>query len=85
MLALLPLAAAGYAPHGAASGNMNGRYSVTSVDKFDAPFNDDYASKGHEYFDVYSPEIATTYGQNFWTAMQSVPLPSTSCSGSTGR
>ncbi len=58
MLALLPLAAAGYAAHGAASGNMNGRYSVTSVDKFDVPFNDDYASKGHEYFDVYSPEIA---------------------------
>ena len=40
--------------------NMNGRYSVSSVDKQDVPFNDDYASKGYEFFDVWSPEIATT-------------------------
>ena len=39
------------------------------------PFNDDYASKGHEYFDVWSPEIATTYGENYWTNMGTVPLP----------
>jgi hypothetical protein len=32
-------------------------------------------SKGHEYFDVWSPEIATTYGQNFWTSMGDHPLP----------
>ena len=47
--------------------NMNGKYSVASVDRQNVPFNDDYASKGHEYFDVWSPEIATTYGENFWT------------------
>ena len=34
-----------------------------------------YASKGHEYFDVYSPEIATTYGENYWTSMGVHPLP----------
>ena len=51
----------------AATSNMNGRYSVSSVGKTDVPFNDDYASKGHEYFDVWAPEIATTYAQNFWT------------------
>ena len=28
----------------------------------DVGFNDDYASKGHEYFDVWAPEIATHYG-----------------------
>ncbi len=76
--------------------NMNGKYSVTSVDKQNVPFNDDCepsrppslcmaplghdahalqlpdclcarcivdAAKGHEYFDVWGPEIATTYGQ----------------------
>ena len=34
-----------------------------------------YASKGHEYFDVWSPELATTYGENFWTSMGTHPLP----------
>ena len=28
-----------------------------------------------EYFDVWSPEIATTYGENFWTSMGDHPLP----------
>jgi hypothetical protein len=35
----------------------------------------DFASKGHEYFDVWSPEIATTYGENYWTSMGDHPLP----------
>ena len=39
------------------------------------PFNDNYASKGHEYFDVYSPELATHYGEVFWTDMMNHPLP----------
>lgn len=26
-------------------------------------WNDDYASKGYEYFDVWAPEIATHYGE----------------------
>ena len=29
------------------SGNMNGKYSVTSIDDLDVKWNDDYASKGH--------------------------------------
>jgi len=55
--------------------NMNGKYSVSSGDRMDVPFNDDYASKGHEYFDVWSPEIATTYGENFWTDMGLHAIP----------
>jgi hypothetical protein len=43
--------------------NMNGRYSVTSGVRHDVAFNDDYASRGHEFFDVWSPEIATHYGE----------------------
>ena len=52
-----------------------GKYSVTSVDTLDATWNDDYKSKGHEYFDVWAPEMATTYGQVFWTSQGNVPLP----------
>jgi len=68
MLVAAPLALLG-------SGNMNGKYSVASVDKQNVPFNDDYASKGHDYFDVWAPEIATTYGENFWTSQGDNPLP----------
>lgn len=68
MLVAAPLALLG-------SGNMNGKYSVASVDKQNVPFNDDYASKGHDYFDVWAPEIATTYGENFWTSQGDHPLP----------
>ena len=46
---------------------MNGKYVVASGDKFGVDWNDDYASKGHEYFDVWAPEIATHYGEVFWT------------------
>lgn len=55
--------------------NMNGRYMVASGDRFDVPFNDDYASKGHEYFDVWAPEMATHYGEVFWTNQGNQPLP----------
>jgi hypothetical protein len=68
-LCLLGLAAA------TTSGNMNGKYSVTSGSDLDAPWNDDYKSKGHEYFDVWAPEIATTYGQSFWTDQGAVKIP----------
>merc|ERR1719487_1872618 len=54
---------------------MNGRYSVASGDRQDVAFNDDYASKGHEYFDVWAPEIATHYGEVFWTDQGNQPLP----------
>ena len=57
------------------AGNMNGRYLVASGGNQGVAFNDDYASKGHEYFDVYSPEIATHYGEVFWTDQGNNPLP----------
>ena len=37
------------------SSNMNGKYIVTSGNHVGVTFNDNYESKGHEYFDVYSP------------------------------
>jgi hypothetical protein len=52
-----------------------GEYSVTSQGDLDTNFNSDYASKGYEYFDVWAPEIATSYGQAFWTDQGSQPLP----------
>ncbi len=38
-------------------------------------FNDDYSSKGHDFFDVWAPEIATHYGEVFWTDQGNQPLP----------
>ena len=54
---------------------MNGKYEVASGAEQGVPFNDDYTSKGYEYFDVYSPEIATHYGEVFWTDQGNNPLP----------
>ena len=44
LAALLPLAAA--LPTNTKSGNMNGKYAVSSGGDIGVPFNDDYASKG---------------------------------------
>ena len=55
--------------------NMNGLYYVASGGIQDTKFNTDYASKGHEYFDVYSPEIATHYGDVFWHDQGTLELP----------
>jgi hypothetical protein len=54
---------------------MNGKYIVASGGNQHVNFNDDYQSKGHEYFDVYSPEIATHYGEVFWTDQGNNSLP----------
>jgi len=55
---------------------MNGAYTVSSGGgTTNVPFNSDYASKGHEYFDVWSPEIATQYAEVFWHDMGPQPLP----------
>jgi len=54
---------------------MNGKYSVASGNRQDVAFNDDYAAKGHEYFDVWGPEIATHYAEVFWTDQGNNPLP----------
>jgi hypothetical protein len=34
-----------------------------------------YAAKGYEYFDVWAPEIATHYGEVFWTDQGVNPIP----------
>jgi hypothetical protein len=55
--------------------NMNGGYQVASVDNLNATWNSDFASKGHEYFDLWAPEIATHYGEVFWTNQGKLDLP----------
>ena len=40
-----------------------GKYAVSSKGDIGVAWNDDYASKGYEYFDVWAPEIATHYGE----------------------
>eukprot|EP00511_Aplanochytrium_stocchinoi_P011099 CAMPEP_0204868148 /NCGR_PEP_ID=MMETSP1348-20121228/25541_1 /ASSEMBLY_ACC=CAM_ASM_000700 /TAXON_ID=215587 /ORGANISM="Aplanochytrium stocchinoi, Strain GSBS06" /LENGTH=914 /DNA_ID=CAMNT_0052020951 /DNA_START=597 /DNA_END=3341 /DNA_ORIENTATION=+ len=50
---------------------MNGEYVISNGDAFVT----DFASKGYEYFDVYTPEIASTYGQVFWTNLGDYMLP----------
>ena len=57
-----------------ARGNA-GEYAVTSVGDVDTDWNSDYAAKGYEYFDVWAPEIATRYGEVFWTDQGKTPLP----------
>eukprot|EP00966_Prymnesium_polylepis_P043094 1001043-Prymnesium_polylepis.1 len=56
------------AGNAAPSGNMNGKYVVASGGRVPAAFNDDYASKGHEYFDVWAPEITSHYGEVYASA-----------------
>ena len=67
VLALLPIALAA---------NMNGDYLITRTSVIGAAGAvGDYAARGHEYFDVYSPPITSQYGETFWTKMDDVPLP----------
>ncbi len=48
----------------AAAVNMNGDYVVASGARQSVPtYNTDYASKGYEFFDIYSQEVSTQYGQ----------------------
>ncbi|XP_045181704.2 uncharacterized protein LOC123540595 [Mercenaria mercenaria] len=75
LLTLLSLVSLWFLQGHASGGNMNGKYLVASGGNQGVPFNDDYTSKGHEYFDVYSPEIATHYGEVFWTDQGNNPLP----------
>eukprot|EP01084_Bolivina_argentea_P258905 436665_1 len=55
--------------------NMNGEYLVASGATQNVNFNTDYASKANEYFDIWAPEIATHYGDVFWTSQGTIPLP----------
>jgi len=75
VIVVLGVGIAAGVPTTAPSGNMNGKYSVTSGGDLDTNFNDDYASKGYEYFDVWAPEIATHYGEVFWTDQGTHSLP----------
>ena len=55
-----------------------GKYAVWSGQEEGegwADWNDDYASKGYEFFDVWAPEMATHYGQVFWTDQGNNPIP----------
>ena len=51
--------------------NMNGKYKISNS----ISFNDNYASKGYEYFDVWAPEISSKYGEVFWTDQHNNYLP----------
>ena len=77
VLALVPVHALADAPtSGVGGSNMNGEYRAmvgTSMITMKP-----YAEQGYakaEWFDVYSPEIKTLYGQVFWTMMEGTPLP----------
>ena len=41
--------------------------AAQSPDPADTDWKSDYAAKGYEYFDVWAPEIATSYSEAFWT------------------
>ena len=58
-----------------APGNMNGAYRVASGAQQDVPFATDFSAKGYEYFDIWSPEITTLYGQNMWHDLGNNPVP----------
>ena len=55
--------------------NMNGAYQVMhgTALKTMKPYAEQ--DPKNEYFDVYSPQIKTLYGQVFWTMMEGTPLP----------
>lgn len=77
MRALVLLALA--TPRPAAAGgepNMNGEYRVMHGDSMVRmpPFSEQLGG-ANDFFDVYSPEIKTLYGQVYWTMMEGTPLP----------
>jgi hypothetical protein len=76
LIIILVCATLQYAMASGANQNMNGEYAVASGARQNVNFNTDYASKGHEYFDVWAPDIATHYGDVFWTDQGSLHLPS---------
>ena len=57
------------------SENMNGLYEIGNPLVSGEQFNTDYKSKGSNFFDLYSAEIATKYGEVFWEGMPELPLP----------
>ena len=61
--------------YGSKTQNLNGDYAVTAGDTITSDFNSDYSSKGHEFFDVISTLISTSYGQVYWPMQDAVDLP----------
>jgi len=59
------------------SENLNGKEYLLSSNSGDVltNYNTDFASKGYEYFDVYTPDITSQYSQTFWTMLPDVDLP----------
>lgn len=75
LVAIVGLSRFEHVESASATSNMNGKYLIASGAKQNVPYNDDYASKGYEYFDLWAPEIATHYGEVFWTSQGNQPLP----------
>lgn len=79
LAAILAVAASALAPpkSGVGGPNMNGEYFVQHgrEQKAMKPYSEQGLYPKSEWFDVYSPEISTLYGQVFWTMMEGTPLP----------
>ena len=54
--------------------NMNGPYEIQN-EKQKGAFQSEWGKRGHKFFDVYSPELATQYASNFWRDMGDNPIP----------
>mmetsp|Transcript_14429 Transcript_14429/g.36058 ORF Transcript_14429/g.36058 Transcript_14429/m.36058 type:complete len:1135 (+) Transcript_14429:342-3746(+) len=52
--------------------NMNGEYELDDAAK---DFETSFAKRGMEFFDVYSPVIATRYAEVYWTELGNLELP----------
>jgi hypothetical protein len=55
----------------ASATNLNGIYQIGNSQTFET----DFAKKGSEYFDVYTQNITSRYGEVYWTQMPDVTLP----------
>jgi len=53
---------------------MIGEYKISNPHP-NGKFNSDFSKRGAEYFDVYSPEIKSTYGEVTWKMLDKVLIP----------
>jgi hypothetical protein len=78
-LCCAPALAAALAPpkSGVGGPNMNGEYVVQhgTTQKPMKAYSEQGLYPKSEFFDVYSPQIKTLYGQVYWTMMEGTPLP----------
>jgi len=54
---------------------MNGSYKIANAHP-NGKFSSDFSKDGAKYFDVYSPNITSRYGEVVWRALEAVPIPS---------